>query len=105
MSESQYLQTVAATLAQVESAFDEADLGADCALSGLVLSVEFDDGARMVLNAQAPTRQLWLASRAGAVHFAFVDGAWRDVRSGAELFELLSRTVSEQLGRPVRLSR
>jgi CyaY protein len=104
MTESQYLQAVAQTLDRVESALDAAQLPVDCSLSGLVLTVEFDDGARMVINAQAPTQQLWLASRAGGMHFAHDGDAWRDVRSGAEFFETLSRLVSDHLGRAVRLA-
>jgi len=104
MTESQYLEAVEATLEQVESAFDAAELPADCSLAGLVLTVEFDDGSRMVINAQAPTRQLWLASRAGGMHFAHDGKCWCDVRSGVEFFDALSRVVSEQLGRDVRLA-
>jgi CyaY protein len=103
MTESQYLHAVESTLAQVISAIDDADLPAECALSGLVLNVEFDDGSRIVINAQAPTQQLWLASRAGGMHFAHDGRYWCDVRTGAEFFDALSRVISEQLGRDVSL--
>jgi CyaY protein len=104
MTESQFLRDVEATLAEIEAAFDDADIGADCSLAGLVLTVELDDGGKIVVNAQTPMRQLWLASRSGAMHFVFDGDRWRDLRSGAEFFDALSRAVSEQTGREVRLA-
>ena len=103
MTESQFLRNVETTLAQIETALDDADVAADCELSALVLTIEFEDGAKIVVNGQAPMQQLWLAARSGAMHFAFRDGRWFDVRSGAEFFEALSRIVSAQIGRRVEL--
>jgi len=105
MTESQFLGVVEATLAQTEAAIDAAQIDADCAISGLVLTIELDDGARVVVNAQAPMRQLWLASRLGAMHFAWDEGGhWRDLRTGEEYFAALERVFSELLGKSVRLA-
>jgi CyaY protein len=103
MTETEYLQAVAHVLDDVESAFDRAQLPADCALAGLVLTIEFDDRSKIVLNAQAPTQQLWLAARSGGMHFAFDGRQWADVRTGEEFFRALSRVVSEQLKSAVDL--
>lgn len=103
MTETDYLQAVARVLDDVQTALDEGAHPVDCALAGLVLTLEFDDGARIVLNAQAPTQQLWLASRGGAMHFVLREGHWFDTRSGAEFYEALSRVVSEHLGAEVSL--
>jgi CyaY protein len=104
MTESQFLRAIEATLADVEAAFEDSGIDADCALAGLVLTVELDDGGKIVINAQAPMRQLWLASRNGAMHFAYDGAQWRDVRSGVEFFEALSLAVSALMGRDVRLA-
>lgn len=103
MTESQFLDHVETTLAQIESAIDEAGLEAQCSVSALVLSIDLEDGSKMVVNAQTPMRQLWLATRGGGMHFGFDGRCWRDVRSGEEFFEALSRVLSEHLGEPVRL--
>ncbi len=103
MTESQFLRTVEGTLAEVEAAVEASGIDAECAQTALILTIELDDGARIVINAQAPMRQLWLASRSGAMHFAYTDGRWTDTRSGAEFFDALARTLSEHLGTDVRL--
>ncbi len=103
MIESHFLRLAEETLAAIETAIDDAQIPADCSLSGLVLTVEFDDGARIIINAQAPMQQLWLASRSGGMHFAYDGSRWYDLRSGAEFFEALARAVSEVLGRDVGL--
>lgn len=104
MTESQFLLDVELILAEIETAIDAADIGAECSLSGFVLTIEFEDGSRIIVNAQTPMRQLWLASRAGGMHFARDAGRWLDLRSGIEFFEALSRAVSEQTGRDVSLA-
>ena len=39
-----------------------------------------------------------VAARSGGFHFAWKDGAWRDTRSGEELFASLARIVLAQGG-------
>ena len=103
MTETEYLRDVARVLDEVQDAVDRAQIDADCSLSGMVLTIELDDGAKVVLNAQAPTRQLWLAARSGAMHFVQDGGLWVDLRTGEEFFAALTRVVSGLLGRPVTL--
>ena len=103
MSESLFLSTVEETLDEVQTAIEAADLPVECSQSGLVLTLELDDGGRIIINAQAPMRQLWLASRSGALHFAHDGRQWLDTRTGAEFFDRLSGTLAELLGEPVQL--
>ena len=58
------------------------------------MTLELDDGSRVVVNSQATMQQMWLAARAGAHHFAWDGTGWRDTRGGAELFDTLSRLLS-----------
>ena len=103
MTESQFLHAVELTLAQIEAALDEAGIDADSAISGLVLTIDLDAGARIVINAQTPTRQLWLAARSGGMHFVHDGVAWHDLRTGEEFFDALSRVISTQTGTAVCL--
>ena len=68
-----------------------------------VLTLEFADGTRFVLNRQAGNRQMWYAAGARAWHYVWDPGshAWLDDRDGHELGGNLHRTVAEKLGRPV----
>ena len=72
--------------------FDEADG---------VLTLEFADGARFVLNRQAGNGQMWYAAGARAWHYTWNPErrAWLDDRDGHELDVNLHRTVAEKLGR------
>ena len=101
MTESEFLRTVSGVLDEIQDALERAGIDADCSLAGQVLTIEFDDGARVVVNAQAPMRQLWLASRGGAMHFDLHDGGrWVDTRSGEDFHAALARVVTGHAGRP-----
>src|SRR5207302_10517882 len=71
---------------------------------GGVLDLEFADGSRMVINRHGAARELWVAARAGGFHFRWDGAAWRNTREGTELFAALSKLVSAQSGRSVRLA-
>lgn len=104
MSETQFLHQVEQTLVRIEAAFDDAGVDADCSRSGNVLTIELENGAQIVINAQVPTRQIWMASRSsGAMHFDAEGNRWIDRRSGAGLFESLSRVVTALRGRGTKL--
>lgn len=71
-----------------------------------VVSLEFPDGQKFILNRQAGNHQMWYAAGARAWHYDWdAEGqVWRDDRDGHELFENVSRTVSEKLGREVSIA-
>lgn len=101
MTETEFLERAEATLRQVETAIDTADVDIELSRSDNVLTLELEDGSRIVINSQTPMQQLWLAARSGAHHFAWVEGAWRDTRDNSEFFASLSRIVSALGGTPV----
>lgn len=84
MNESTFNELIDQTFSGLEMALDEIDADIDYETSGGVLTVEFENGSRLVFSRQPPTYQLWLAARSGGFHFAFDDeaGDWRDTRSG-----------------------
>jgi CyaY protein len=103
MTETEFSERAEAALAAIEAAADAVDADIDCSRSGSVLTLEFENGGRIVVNTQMPMRQIWVAARSGGFHFAFDGQHWRDTRDGAELFAALSRLASAQGGRPVVL--
>ncbi|HEX7156762.1 MAG TPA: iron donor protein CyaY [Burkholderiaceae bacterium] len=103
MTETEFLRHAEATLEAIEASLEASGLDVECSRAGNVLTIELEDGSRIVVNTQAPTRQIWVAARSGGFHFAADGAAWRDTRSGAELFAVLSRILSEQGGQPVVL--
>ena len=106
LSDSEYDAKAGGVLSAVEASVDawlQADVvDIDTHRTGGLLEMSFPNGSKIVLNTQPPLHELWLAARAGGFHYKYTDGAWRDTRSGRELFEALSACASEQAGRPLR---
>jgi iron-sulfur cluster assembly protein CyaY len=74
-------------------------------LAGDVLTVEFNDQARYVINSHLAARQIWLAAERSAWHFDPTDAGWIDRKSGAELWAKVSELIGKKLGRAVTLAR
>lgn len=83
--------------------FDPDEL--DYSSSDGVLTLSFADGKRFVLNRQSAAAQMWFAAAGRAWHYRFDEprGEWLDDRDGHPLLERIGSTVSERLGRAVRL--
>lgn len=97
MNESEFHRAVEDVLARIERAA-EATEGIDSDLEAGILTLECPDGTRIIVNRQAPNREIWVAARSGGFHFSWKDGAWRDTRSGAEFFASLGEIAREQAG-------
>jgi CyaY protein len=107
MTEPEFLALAERTLAAIERAVDAAvkaqNADIEASRSGNVLTLELDDGSRVVINSQAPMQQIWVAAKSGAHHYSWRDLLWRDTRDDSELYETLSRLVSQQGGAAVIL--
>lgn len=86
------------TLDAIETAIELSAADIETTRAGNVLTLELADGSKIIVNSQAPTRQIWVAARSGGHHYAWREGTWRDTRDGSELFASLSRMVSAQGG-------
>jgi CyaY protein len=76
----------------------------DTNLSMGVLTMEFADGSRCIMNRQTAAHQIWLAHGATAWHFAPDDaGEWVDTKGRGRLIDVLRDVLSGKLGRPVPL--
>ena len=102
MNETEFAAAAEATLDALERALDAAEVDFERKAGG-VLELEFDDGSKIIVNRHGAAREIWVAARAGGFHYRWDGAAWRDTRSGAELFDALSELVSAPLGRRVRL--
>ena len=97
MTESEFHRAVDAVLARIESAA-EANERLDVELESGILTILCADASRVIVNRQTANREIWVAARSGGFHFRFADGAWRDTRSGEELFAAVARVVESQSG-------
>jgi CyaY protein len=85
----------------LEHADVEAELASD------ILTVEFSDGTRYVVNSHRAARQIWMAAERNAWHFDWVPQKkqWIAEKSGDELWSTVSRVIGKRLGTTVSLVR
>ena len=106
LSDAQYHAHISAVLASVESAADrwlqDDVVDIDTQRTGGLLELSFPNGSKIVLNAQPPLQELWMAARSGGYHYKFVGGRWLDTRDAREFFEALSACASEQSAKLLR---
>jgi CyaY protein len=71
--------------------------------AGGILTIGFPNGSTIVVSRQIANHEIWVAAKSGGFHLANRDGAWHCGTTGEDLPALISRVVSEQLGRTVEL--
>jgi CyaY protein len=102
MTESEFLALAEAALSSIEAGFEQAaadaDVDIECSRSGNVLEIEFDDGAKIIINSQTPMQEIWVASRVGGFHYRREGDRWCNTRDGSELFTSLSKIATDQAG-------
>ena len=104
MDDPQFEARASSALQKIESALEASGADLDFELKeGGIVEIEFADGAKIIVNRHGAAREIWVAARSGGFHFRWDGAAWRDTKSGEELFAALSELVSAQLGRRVRL--
>lgn len=90
-------------LARVLDALD-AEIEAD--LESGILTIEFTDGVKYVVNSHRAARQIWMAAERNAWHFdPTPSGAWRATKTGDELWSALAGALGRKLGRAIELGR
>lgn len=105
MTETEFIEEALKLFTAVEDAVDASDWDMDASRSGNVLTLEADSGEQIVINQHVPTQQMWLATRAGGLHFSLEDGVWKNTRGGKDFWEALGEAICFVLGRPVEISR
>ncbi|MFN4327285.1 MAG: iron donor protein CyaY [Limnobacter sp.] len=104
MTDTEFQALVDHTLVQVEQYIetltDTLDLDADSSRSGNVLTLDFEDHGKMILNSQVANHELWLAARSGGFHYKHNGQAWVDTRSGSPFAEHFVQLLAGQIGQP-----
>jgi CyaY protein len=103
MTETEFNQLVDDTLTRIEDAIEASGAEIEFEIASGILTLEFEDGSKIIINRQGASRELWVAARSGGFHYRWVDGAWRDTRDGSELFASLTKSVTQQAGEPISL--
>ncbi len=104
MTKQEYLLRADDCLSRVEAWLEDFDPDdVDYSTTDGMVSIEFPDGTRFVLNRQSGNDQMWFAAGVRAFHYDWQDDAqsWRDDRDGHDLFAKIAEVVGEKLGRSV----
>jgi CyaY protein len=107
MNETEFLARCEAILDSLESQSDDwvalHDLDIEANRSGNVLTLIFDNSIHVVINSQAPMKEMWVAAPSGGFHYRFDGQHWNDTRGGPTLAEALSQIFSEATGQPIKV--
>jgi CyaY protein len=101
MTEIEFNQAAATTLAHIEQALEDAELDFETPADGII-EVELDDGSKIIINRHGVAREIWVAARSGGFHFRPQDGGWVDTKDGATLYDKLAALIAAQGGVTVR---
>ena len=106
MDDKQFERLAFDELERIEEALGSVD-GVDVDLADGILTLEFDEGPKVVVNSHSAARQIWVAANLAASHFSPDPKTkrWFDSKTGEELWDRLRSVLTERLGRPVQLSR
>lgn len=107
MDSSEFQRRSSETLAAIEDALDEYGPDFDYETVNDVLTLEFANGSKIIVNKQSAADQIWVAAKSGGFHFDYDadSNLWVLDSTGVELFAELSRLISEQSGETVQLRR
>lgn len=94
MNESEFNQRADTVLEKIEAACDAS--GVDCNRSGNLLEIEFDSGAKIIVNRHDINKEIWVAAKSGGFHYAYQDGCWTSQRDDSELFARLTELFAAQ---------
>lgn len=103
MTETEFNRLVDETLERIESAIERSGADIEFETASGILTLEFEDGSKIIINRQGATQELWVAAKSGGFHYRWADGAWRNTRDGSELFAALTGCVSQQAGEAISL--
>ncbi len=106
MNESQFNRLAEETMIAVEEAIEESGADIDYDNVADILTLEFSNGSRIIINKQPPLSQIWVAAKSGGYHFDYdvTSELWclnRDKQKN--LFSQLSLYCSQQAGEDIQL--
>ena len=106
MNESQFNQLAEETMIAIEEAVEASDADIDYDNVADILTLEFTNGSRIIINKQTPLSQIWVAAKSGGYHFDYDEDNQLWCLNGdlnRDLFSQLSLYCSEQAGASIHL--
>ena len=106
MNETEFHDSADQMIESIQDAIDASGADIDYEEVGGVLTLEFDNGSKIIFRKQPPAKQLWMAARSGGFHFDYDADRQQwicDSGEREELFQMLSRLATEQGGEDIEL--
>lgn len=109
MTETEFLVQADKILHKVQACaddwFENLDVDVDVNREAYVLTLIFNAKSHVVINAQTPLQEMWLAAPSGAFHYRFADGKWVNTREeGLNLDEQISALCSSLVAQKLTVS-
>ena len=106
MNESQFNQLAEETMIAVEEAIEASGADIDYDNVADILTLEFSNGSRIIINKQTPLCQIWVAAKSGGYHFDYDETSELWCLNGdrqKDLFSQLSLYCTQQAGEDIQL--
>lgn len=108
-SEETYRKLASTTLHELVSQLDALSLRLgetfEVELANDILTLEFPDGVRFVINSHRAAQQIWMAANTSAWHFnPAAQGSWVCSKTGETLTAVLTTQLRNKLGQAIELS-
>ena len=106
MNESQFNQLAEETMMAVEEAIEASGADIDYDNVADILTLEFSNGSRIIINKQTPLCQIWVAAKSGGYHFDYDETSELWCLNGdrqKDLFSQLSLYCTQQAGEDIQL--
>ncbi len=103
LSETEFDRAADATLHALDDALSDLDAALEVDLESGILTLEFSDGAKYVVNSHRAARQIWMAAERNAWHFDLdrKTDTWLATKTGDELWATIEGVVSRKLGKTI----
>ena len=107
ITESELHELADATIESIQDAIDESGADIDFVESGGVLTLEFENGSKIIFSKQPAMSQLWMAAVSGGFHFDYdeTNRTWVcDAGENESLVSMFNRLASEQAGEAINIT-
>ncbi len=104
-SDTEYEDAAHALMVRLEQLIESRAPMIDFDSENEILTLEFPDRSRIIINKQRPLKEIWVAARSGGYHYRYDESRQAWLREdGSEIIADIERFATEQLQAPVALS-
>lgn len=96
VSDSEFNDQADKTLSHLEDTLENYDDDIDLENNNGILTLEFNNGSKVIVNRQIATHEIWVAAKSGGYHCAYENNEWFCRTSGETLWKLIQRVCLEQ---------